>query len=234
MKKPFTMHREIRRPLSGLRSAWGEGEFVSGETDPLHQAAEVARWIAAAHNGDREALNRLLALCRPYLLLAANQDIDPVLRARVAPSDVVQDSLLEAARGFPAFQGRSEDELLAWLRRVLRNNLANERRRHRGAAMRSTEREVSLAEVSAAEGEDRLREEEETPSATARARERDEALERALKQLPEHYRQALLLHTQEGLTFAQVGERLGVSEEAARKLWSRASEKLAQLLEGKV
>ncbi len=207
---------------------------MSGETDPLQQASEVARWIAAAHNGDREALNRLLALCRPYLLLVANQDIDPALRARVAPSDVVQDSLLEAARGFPAFHGQTEDELLAWLRRVLRNNLANERRRHVDASRRSTDREVPLAEVPAAEGGDLLREEEETPSARARARERDEALERALKELPDHYRQALLLHTQEGLTFAQVGERLGKSEEAARKLWSRASEELARLLEGKV
>jgi RNA polymerase sigma factor (sigma-70 family) len=55
-------------------------------------------------------------------------------------------------------------------------------------------------------------------------------LEDALQRLPKRYRQVLQLHTQGGMTFAQVGERLQCSAEAARKLWRRAAEKLAWVL----
>ncbi|HEU5431315.1 MAG TPA: hypothetical protein VFU81_06620, partial [Thermomicrobiales bacterium] len=57
-----------------------------------------------------------------------------------------------------------------------------------------------------------------------------EALEFFLRRLPEHYRLALCLHTQEGLTFIEVGGRLRCSAGAARKLCGRAAEKLARLL----
>jgi RNA polymerase sigma-70 factor (ECF subfamily) len=191
--------------------------------------ADVDRWIAEARGGSREALNRLLEVCRSYLLLAANQDLAPVLRGRVAPSDVVQETLLEAARDFPTFRGGTEAELLAWMRRILQHNLANEHRRNLANEHRSLDREVPLAEAPAGDLQKRCLD-EETPRANVRTRERDEALERALAQLPDNYRRALLLRSTEELTFAQIGERLGCSAEAARKLWSRAAEELARLL----
>jgi RNA polymerase sigma factor (sigma-70 family) len=66
-----------------------------------------------------------------------------------------------------------------------------------------------------------------SPREHAQAQERSEALQRALRKLPEHYRQVLLLHTCEELTFAQIGERLHCSAEAARKLWGRAAKEFA-------
>jgi RNA polymerase sigma-70 factor (ECF subfamily) len=53
-------------------------------------------WLAEARQGSREALGRLLEGCRHYLLLMANQDTGPDLRAKVAPSDLVQETFLEA------------------------------------------------------------------------------------------------------------------------------------------
>jgi RNA polymerase sigma-70 factor (subfamily 1) len=141
----------------------------------------------------------------------------------LAPSDVVQESLLEAARDFRGFRGTSEAELLGWLRRMLQHNLANARRRHLGAAMRSAAREVPFTEAPAAELERRIRDAGDTPSTDAQKRERDEALEGALGQLPERYRQVLLLHTTEQLSFVEVGTRLGISADAARKLWAATS-----------
>ncbi len=78
---------------------------MQSESDSKRQAGGIEWWIAEARGGSREALNRLLEVFRPYLLLAANQDLDPVLQGRVAPSDVVQETLLEAARDFPIFRG---------------------------------------------------------------------------------------------------------------------------------
>jgi RNA polymerase sigma-70 factor (ECF subfamily) len=71
----------------------------------------------------------------------------------------------------------------------------------------------------------------ESPSAQARAREQDEEQQRALRRLPERARQAIVWHQWDGLTFAEVGERLGCSEEAARGIFRRALEELKELLE---
>lgn len=195
-----------------------------------HGAADVEKWIVEARGGNAEALARLLQLCRPYLLGVANRELGTALQARVAPSDVVQDSLLEACRDFPRFAGSTEIDLLAWLRQILHHNLANERRWHVETAMRSVDREVPLAESPPIELRHHILDAAESPSAEAQARERDEALEQALQQLPEHYRQTLLLHTLEGLTFAQIGERFDCSAEAARKVWGRAAKELEQRL----
>jgi RNA polymerase sigma factor (sigma-70 family) len=56
-------------------------------------------------------------------------------------------------------------------------------------------------------------------------------VQRALQRLPERSRQAIILRLWNKLTFAQVGEQLGCSEVAARKLFQRAAEELAPLLE---
>jgi RNA polymerase sigma factor (sigma-70 family) len=137
---------------------------------------------------------------------------------------------MEAWQDFAQFRGNGEADLLAWLRQILRHNLANERRRHIHSAMRSTRREVALSEAASSRLRIVASVGAESPAARVEDRERSETLEFSLRRLPEHYRQALCLHTQEGLTFAQVGGRLACSAEAARKLWGRAADELARLL----
>ena len=58
--------------------------------------------------GDAEALGRLLQLYRNYLQIMARSLIGPDLRAHVAPSDVVQETYLEAHRDFARFLGTAE------------------------------------------------------------------------------------------------------------------------------
>ncbi len=65
----------------------------------------MERMIGAAQNGSREALGRLLDGCRQYLLLIANQELHTDLRGKVAPSDIVQETYLDAQRDFPTFEG---------------------------------------------------------------------------------------------------------------------------------
>jgi RNA polymerase sigma-70 factor (ECF subfamily) len=187
---------------------------------------DVEKCLAEARGGSREALGQLWGLCRPYLLHIADQDLDRVIRPKVAPSDLVQQTFHEAQRDFMQFQGATELELLAWLRRILVHNLDNARQRYR-AWKRQVGREALGANGQVPEAPDPG----ESPSARARVQERDEAVRRALQRLPERSRQAIVLHLWQKLTFAQVGEQLGCSEEAARKLFRRAAEELAPLLE---
>jgi RNA polymerase sigma-70 factor (ECF subfamily) len=203
---------------------------MSTELEASRRAASVERWIAQARAGDHVALDRLLGAYLACLLAAADRGLNTALRGRLDPSDLVQDTLIEAWQDFAQFRGESEADLLAWLRQILRHNLANERRRHIYSAMRSIRREVALSEAASSRLPGAADHEAESPTARIEDRERRDTLESSLRRLPEHYRQALCLHSQDGLTFAQVGGRLACSAEAARKLWGRAAEELARLL----
>jgi DNA-directed RNA polymerase specialized sigma24 family protein len=50
--------------------------------------------------------------------------------------------MLEACRDFQRFEGRTEQEWLAWLRKILAHNAADFVRRYRGTAKRAAGREV--------------------------------------------------------------------------------------------
>jgi RNA polymerase sigma-70 factor (ECF subfamily) len=52
-----------------------------------------------------------------------------------------------------------------------------------------------------------------------------------MSRLPEDYRRIILLRYQEGLTFEEIGKRLGRTENAVRKLWARAVERIREDLE---
>lgn len=188
--------------------------------------SDVAYAILKARRGDREALGRLLNRCRNYLLLVASKNLTPALRVKVSPSDIVQESFLEAWRSFGHFNGDSEEELLGWLRNIVRNTVVDTHRQYR-TEKRQLNREIPLAQMSRAEAP---LDPAESPIKQMQVLERDERLEKTLQQLPEHYRRVIWMHAIDELTFVQIARRLGSTAEAVRKLWKRAAEELAKHL----
>lgn len=161
-----------------------------------------------------EEAARLLEGFRPYLLAIANAEFPRELAPKIAPSDLVQQTLATGHQKFSGFRGTTRKELAHWLRRVLLNFLRSEVRAH-SREKRSLARQQAaiLSEVPA---------QDLSLSAKAMSREEREQLQQALQRLPETYRRAIELRHGEDLTFMELGERLGRSEEAARKLWARA------------
>jgi RNA polymerase sigma-70 factor (ECF subfamily) len=183
--------------------------------------------IDAARQGSRDALGDLLENYRNYLLLVANHELDSTLQAKGGASDLVQETFLKAQRAFAQFEGKSEAELLAWLRTILMNNLANLNRDFH-TDKRQLLRERSLDEHSGTPSTRvELRAGIETPSELVIAQEDSQLLQQALRRLPDDYRQVIELRHQDGLSFADVGRRMNRSAEAVRKLWCRAIERLS-------
>jgi RNA polymerase sigma-70 factor (ECF subfamily) len=194
---------------------------------------DVERWFRDARGQSREALGRLLETCRDYLLLVANHELAGDLRAKAGASDLVQETFLDAQRDFGQFTGRSLAELQHWLRRILLNNLADLNRRYRDTNRRRLAQEVSLADDSTDDAAARVADDTPSPSGEAIRHEQTAALERALARLPEHYRQVIAWRHHEGLSFAEIGELLGRTPDAARMIWARAVKELQQTWEGR-
>lgn len=189
--------------------------------------------ISDAKAGSGEALGRLVESCRPYLMLIANQDLDPKLRAKLGASDVVQETLVAAQHGIGGFRGTTEKDLLAWLRGILLNDLLQNRRKFRGTDKRQVDRELPLG------GDSRhdkppidLASQQHTPGTEAVLREQAEELGRVMSRLPEDYQMVVRLRNWEQLSFEEIGTKMQRSAEAVRKLWARAIAQLQQELDG--
>ncbi len=203
---------------------------MSAPPNPLPEG--ITDWLAEARRGSREALGQALEGCRQYLLAVARQALPAGVQGKVGPSDLVQETLLRAQQDFRRFDGDSESQLLAWLRAILLNQLANCARQF-ATDMRDVDREVALDTGDSHEAlAGGAATPEPSPSGVLAAREDDEALARALAGLPEHYRRVVELRNRESLSFAEVGQRLGLSAGAARKIWVRALRQLRRTLEG--
>jgi RNA polymerase sigma-70 factor (ECF subfamily) len=170
---------------------------------------------------------------RSYLLLLAGQQLRGQASARLDPSDLVQQTLLEAHRQHRQFRGTTAAERAAWLRQILAHNLVDALRALR-RDRRDIHRELSLeAELEQASGRlgDWLVAEQSSPSQSVARHEQAVRLAEALAQLPQAQREALVLQHWGGLTLAQIGEHLGRSPAAVAGLPKRGLRRLRQLLD---
>jgi RNA polymerase sigma-70 factor (ECF subfamily) len=194
--------------------------------DPEHLLQE-------ARAGDSATLGQLLELYRRYLALLARVQIGQRLQGKVDASDIVQETFLEAHKNFGRFRGASEGEFVGWLRQILAANLADLLRRYLGTQGRDVrlEREIQDAFDRSSVLLDRgLVAQQSSPSQQAARREQSVLLADALEQLPDDYRDVLVLRHLEGLTFPEVARRMGRSLDSVEKLWMRGLVRLRQLM----
>jgi RNA polymerase sigma-70 factor, ECF subfamily len=183
----------------------------------------LAGRLNAARAGSADALGEALQAYRGYLMLIAEEELEPDLRAKSGPSDLVQETFVKAQRDFAGFRGGTEAEWRAWLRRILLNALADLRDHYRGTAKRRVDREVALTpEDSSQDPGGNLAADQPTPSKWAVDQEQTEALRRLLEALPEDYRLVLRLRYEEDRSFEEISRVMNRSVNAVQKLWARA------------
>jgi RNA polymerase sigma-70 factor, ECF subfamily len=167
---------------------------------------------------------------RDYLHLLARLQLDPRLRGKLDPSDIVQQTLVKAHENAEQFRGRSNEERAGWLRRILTNTLID--------AARKYQREVDLQrdlgrclDESSARLEAWLAAEQSSPSEAAARQEQLLALARALARLPEDQRTAVELHHLRDASVAEIAAQLGRTEASIAGLLRRGLQNLRTLLQ---
>jgi RNA polymerase sigma-70 factor (ECF subfamily) len=192
-------------------------------------SAHTCALLEQARHGDRDALDRLLARYRPDLQAFVDHHLDPRLRARVDPSDVVQEAQLEVVRRLDDFLRRRPMPFHLWVRKTAYERLLNLRRDHQ-RARRSVAREVPLPERSSLLLVRPLVHGGPSPSRPAAAREFAERVRQAVAGLAEADREILLMRHAEELSYEEIACLLEVTPAAARKRYGRALIRLQKAL----
>lgn len=211
--------------MAAFPSGLPDGDGACGHAEPESVWEQL---LHDARAGEPLALNELIETWRTYLFFVAESEISSDLRQKVGVSDLVQSACLDVFLRFEDFRGKTVDEWRGWLKRLMLRDLQDARRRFVSTQRRDVRRERSLERAEwPLEGFSDAR---PSPNDRLIADEESAALRMALVKLPEDYRLVLRLRNWEGLTFAEVGRRMNRTEEASRKLWSRAILRLQQEL----
>jgi len=192
----------------------GDSEAISDE--------ELARRAA---EGDQQALSTLYERHLPRLRARVRRRLPTVLRARLAESDLVQEGWLATAGGMPRFRDQGTGSFGRWLQGIVDNKIREQIRNHLYTFRRDARRERAPTEdAPSSPGH------EPTPSMALSAREDRDGLARALAALPDRYRELLHLVHGEGSSLVDAGEKLGITANAARKVYGRAVGMLGDLM----
>jgi RNA polymerase sigma-70 factor (ECF subfamily) len=156
--------------------------------------------------------------------------LDQKLQSRIDPSDVVQDTELEACQRIDDYLDAPTLSFRIWLRRIAQDRLVDARRRHLVAECRTVEREMPLPEHSSVLLAGRIVGQSSTPSAQAASRELAQKVRRAMFHLSELDREIMLMVNCEGLTSREIGQVLDMERSAVRQRYGRALRELKELL----
>ena len=204
---------------------------MSFEPPPDDEAPLINRII----RGDRDALAELFTLYRPRLWRMVNFRLDPRLRGRVDPDDILQDAWMNAVTRINNFLTDASRSCFIWFRMIVQQTLIDVHRRHLGADKRSAARERSLHQA----GPDststslafHLRAHLTSPSSAVARAELAQQLDTVLQGMSEIDREVLALRHFEHLTNAETALVLDMSEQAASVRYVRALQRLKKVLE---
>lgn len=168
---------------------------------------------------------------RSFLRLLACAEIAPDLRKKIEPSDIVQQTMLEAHKTRDQFQGESDPEMAHWLRRILQHNIVDALR-----ALQTQKRDIAreqslIGNVDATSQRlDRLLATYSSPSQNAIRAEQLVQLSEAIFKLPEDQREAIIQHHLKGRKLSQMATDWQRTEASIAGLLQRGLRKLRTLM----
>jgi RNA polymerase sigma-70 factor (ECF subfamily) len=199
----------------------------------MNDGLHATRLLEQARQGDGEALGRLLEAQRIALQRLAERQLKGRISVRVAASDIIQQTFLEAHRSFAQFAGQGAEEWLAWLHSILDHKVASAIRDHAILQKRNVRREKSMDDSQG--GGTPLKQDLDaglsSPSQKAIRGEETERLNQALTVLPEDQREAVRLRHLEGWALDDIASHLGRTPAATAGLIKRGMKTLRRELQ---
>jgi RNA polymerase sigma-70 factor (ECF subfamily) len=193
-------------------------------------SAETERLLAEAGGGDHQAIERLLDRHRSYLRQVVARRMDPKLATRLDPSDIVQETQMEALRRLPEYLSRRPMPFRLWLIKTAHERLIVARRRHVEAGRRAVGREELMPDRSSLLLARRIFAAGPSPSQQLNECELAERVRLAVAQLPAADREILMLRTFEGLSNQEAALLLDLDPGASSKRHGRAILRLHTIL----
>jgi RNA polymerase sigma-70 factor, ECF subfamily len=197
--------------------------------------SEIDRLLQRAAQGDPQGLGPLLARYRDRLRRMIALRLDRRLQGRIDPSDVVQETYLEASERLADYLRNPSMPFFLWLRFLAGQKLVTLHRHHLGVQMRDPCQEVALdhgllPEASSAALAAQLLGHDTQPSEAAIRAEMKARVREALDRMDPLDREVLALRHFEQLSRAEIAQVLAISEAAAGKRYIRALERLKKHL----
>jgi RNA polymerase sigma-70 factor (ECF subfamily) len=196
---------------------------------------DTAELVRQAKRGDPSAASRLIDRHRARLRRMVAVRMDSRLAARLDPSDVVQEALIEALRQLPEYLRGSPMPFYPWLRQIAWNRLVDLHRRHILARHRSVDREIQLDpqidEQSAMRLAEILLARDPSPAARMLRDELRQRVHAAIARLRPEYREVLVLRQIEQMPVSEISAVLGVPEGTVKSRHFRALAELREMLD---
>ena len=181
--------------------------------------------VALAQEGDQSALNRLYRVYAERVRWMVRFRMSKELRSKLESMDIVQDTLIHALRGLDDFTYKNEGDFVRWLSKIAENELRGSLRKLH-ADKRDIRKEIPLQEDASKSGDDRARVLDParytTPSVILSKKEELDKLEKAIDKLKPEYKEVIIWAKIDGLSYKEIGNRLGKSADAAGHLLLRA------------
>ena len=182
--------------------------------------------IQQACEGDDVALGQIVSRVQNYLLFVANGSLHQKIRSKISASDIVQQSMLEAHQSINRFNGSSEEEIRAWLKRIVLGNLVDSTRRYKGTIRRNADREISIERLAVPLAQPNS----QTGSWYVSRNEIQEQLLKEVNRLPERQRYVVEARHRLGKSYQEIASSMEITEVAVRKLWSRGVQRLKEVM----
>lgn len=219
-------YRAECRHAGELRDGFGIVDRATPMTNDNDETVDLlGRW----HRGDDEALNELLERNLAWIRTRVHHRLGDGLRAKEETVDFVQEAMLELLRYGPRFVVENRAHFRALVARIVENVLRGKAGRY-NAQRRQLARERPLPADSVVHLRSRGGGSVTTPSAAAENEERRARVRLAFELLEPEDREVLTLREWEKRSFREIGEQLGLNEDAARMRYNRTLPKLAQKL----
>ncbi len=220
---PGTTNQSRPRPVTG------DGL----ETQTLSETADQMERVCDDVVQSNAALESLLSLARPRLLRLVALRMSNRMGRRLDAEDIVQETLVTAARRFDEFKANRRVPVFVWLRGLAIERIIEANRQHLGAAKRSLRREESKQQWLNHSSSELLKQwalDSKSPSQIISDRQRADDLKQALQELPENYREIIVLRFFESLTIAETAASIGCTVSNAKVLQFRALKRLEKTM----